>query len=54
MKDKEIIVIKARKLDISDVTLYKMLYDTIFKSRPYTNDFTPINGYREGATESDK
>jgi hypothetical protein len=51
MKDKEIIIIKTRRLDIAYSIISKMLYDTIFKSRPSTKDFTPINGQREGAID---
>jgi hypothetical protein len=51
MKDKEIIIIKARRLDIGYSTISKMLHDTVFKVRPSTKCFTPTDGYREGATE---
>lgn len=51
MKDKEIVVIKERLLDIADLTIYKMMHDTIFKVRPSTKCVTPTDGYREGATD---
>jgi hypothetical protein len=51
MKDKEIIIIKARKLDIAYSTISKMLHDTIFKVRPSTKCVTPTDGHQEGATD---
>ena len=51
MKDKEIIIIKARRMEQSYSLISKMLHDMIFKVRPSTKCVTPTDGQREGATD---
>ncbi|QQO91712.1 hypothetical protein immuto35A_33 [Flavobacterium phage vB_FspM_immuto_3-5A] len=51
MKDKEIIILKARQVEKSYSLISKMLHDTIFKVRPSTKCVTPTDGHREGATD---
>jgi hypothetical protein len=51
MKDKEIIIMKARRMEQSYSLISKMLHDMIFKSRPSTKCATPTNGHHEGATD---
>jgi hypothetical protein len=51
MKDKEIIILKARRLEHSHSLISKMIHDMIFKVRPSTKCVTPTNGQREGATD---
>jgi hypothetical protein len=51
MKDKEIIIMKARRVEQSYSLISKMLYDMIFKVRPSTKCTTPTDGHREGATD---
>ena len=50
MKDKEIIIMEARRVEQSYSLISKMLHDMIFKVRPSTKCATPTDGQREGAT----
>jgi hypothetical protein len=51
MKDKEIIILKARRLEYSYSLISKILHDMIFKDSPSTKCATPTDGCREGATD---